>query len=127
GATNIAICCLTIHVIFSRLPASLRQKAISLADLTVQAVRDSPFERHLLLCTNGSRQLNLFPGYESWPAERIVLPDIADQQQIHESIYHVKRMGDPSRFCDLLEKLLVKYAADCYIAGCTEVHLVTKA
>ena len=127
GATNIAICCLTIHSIFPRLRSRLREKTISLVDVAVDAVHQSPFGRHLLLCTNGSRQTRLFEGHESWPADRIVLPSSSDQHLIHEFIYRLKQTGDTRRFCELLEELLEKYDADSFIAGCTEVHLVSKA
>ena len=126
GATDIAVCCLTIHSLFPRLPRELRDKAVSLVDLVLDSVRGSQFARHLLLCTNGSRQANLFEGRENWPPHRVALPDHGDQQQIHELIYRLKNKAEPRQFCDLVENLLAKYEADAFVAGCTELHLVCR-
>ncbi|MCA1612557.1 MAG: hypothetical protein LC800_00070 [Acidobacteria bacterium] len=54
------------------------------------------------------------------------MPDDEDQRRVHALIYDIKRNGDPRPMSDALEGLLVKYRADGFVAGCTEVHILSK-
>jgi aspartate racemase len=45
GATRLAICCLTLHSVLWDLPDKLRLRTVSLVDLVVEGIRQSPFDR----------------------------------------------------------------------------------
>jgi aspartate racemase len=127
GASEVAICCITIHHLLPELPRELRERVISLVDVIFAEVARQR-RRHLLLCTYGSRKLGIFESHGGWPAaeEFVVLPDEADQQSIHAMIYSVKRGDSIESLLPALGALLSKYGADSFIAGCTEIHLLSK-
>lgn len=127
GVTRVVVCCLTIHPLLPRLPASWQPMIVSLLDVIYEAVLQS-CGRHLLVCTEGSRRVRLFEQHRSWPVAhgRIVLPGDDDQAAIHKLLYEIKgNRQDPERVY-FLEALLDKYGLASYIAGCTEVHILAK-
>jgi len=126
--SRIVICCMTIHHLLPRLPAELRAPVISLLDVIYARVLQTR-QRHLLVCTNGTRQLELFERHEQWESVRdyIVLPVEKDQQMIHHDIlYQVKKNGDMGELTARLKGLVEKYEVSSFIAGCTETHLLAK-
>lgn len=127
GANRVVICCVTLHHLLPRLPRSLRSRVWSLLDVVFEQVLESK-ERHLLLCTSGTRQLGIFQLHPQWAVahDLLVLPDDGDQQLIHGLIYRIKKNDDVSRFIPIIETLLSKYAVNSFIAGCTEIHLLAK-
>lgn len=128
GASKTVICCVTIHHLLPRLPAKLRARVVSLIDVVVDEVARSR-RRHLMLCTTGARELGVFQSHERWPEveARVVWPDAPDQQFVHqELIYQVKKNRDPEELLPQLSRLLAKYEASSFVAGCTEIHLLAK-
>ena len=128
GASKTVVCCVTIHYVFPLLPPDIRARVVSLLDVVMDQVAQSR-ERHLLICSKGTRRLGLYHNHPRWNLlkDRIVLPDDEDQEQIHyEIIYRIKREPDVRQFIPRLESLLVKYEAESFIAGCTEIHLLAK-
>jgi aspartate racemase len=127
GVSEVAICCVTIHHLLPRLPDELRAKTISLVEVALaETIRRR--QRQLLMCTYGSRKLGVFESHALWAGARefIVLPDEADQQEIHSMIYDVKRGAGVEPMWPVLDALLAKYEADSFLAGCTEMHLFSK-
>jgi len=83
---------------------------------------------HLIFCTNGTRQVGIFQHTTRWAeaAPFIVLPTEDDQHTIHELLYRVKQGDAGSERLADVEQLLAKYQVQGLIAGCTEMHLLTK-
>src|SRR5829696_1180251 len=127
GVSKIVVCCITIHYLLPRLPPELRERVVSLLDVISSAITRTP-DRHLLLCTTGTRQLRLFETHPDWARmkDRLVLPDDDDQQLIHRTIYQVKQQGDVQILVALVERLLEKYNVASFVAGCTEIHFASK-
>ncbi|HEV2863279.1 MAG TPA: amino acid racemase [Pyrinomonadaceae bacterium] len=128
GASKMVICCITCHHLLPRLPPELRRQVVSLLDVIFERVLRAE-GRHLLICTNGARRMELFESHPSWGAASrfVVLPDDDDQQLIHELIYHrIKRNRDVRALLPTIGGLLRKYDAGSFIAGCTEIHLPAK-
>lgn len=127
GASKIVICCITIHHLLPRLPPHLSGCVRSLLDVIFEAVGRSR-KKHLLVCTNGTRRLEIFQRHEQWKPMRkyIVLPEARDQNAIHNLIYSLKQNQNPNELMPLLESLLTKYEVSSFIAGCTEIHLLAK-
>jgi aspartate racemase len=125
-ASRIVLCCMTIHYLLYLLPADVRSRIVSLLDVLFDAVLDRGTERHLLLCTTGSRQIGVFERHPRWASvrERIVMPDERDQRAVHDAIYEIKRNGVSSRHAVLVDALLATYGVASGIAGCTELHLL---
>jgi aspartate racemase len=126
GATHLLVCCVTMHAVFGRIGVRYRERLLSLVDVALEAVSESARGRHLLLCSRGSRGAALFERHSSWRPDRIVLPGAEDQGAIHDLIYALKRGADPGSAHATVEELLARYDADAFIAGCTELHLITK-
>ena len=127
GVSRIVIACITIHYLLPRLPPELRGRIVSLVDVVSDAIGASP-ERHLLLCTTGTRRLRLFESHPSWDAikNRLVVPDDEDQAVVHDTIYQVKERGDVPLLVATVERLLRKYDVASFVAGCTEIHFAAK-
>ena len=128
GASRFVICCMTIHHLLPRLPVHLGARVISLLDVIFDNLERPP-RRHLLICSNGTRRLELFQQHRQWEKHKseIVLPDDDDQNKIHqELIYPIKKRPDFPRLKLLLESLLQRYEVDSFIAGCSEIHVLAK-
>lgn len=127
GASRIVICCMTIHYLLPRLSPELRGRVIPLTDVILARLRMIR-GRHLLVCSNGTREVRLFEGHSLWAqcAEHVVFPDEAEQHRLHELIYEVKRNRAVNRTASYLNSLLDKYRVESFIAGCSEIHLVAK-
>ena len=126
-ASKIVICCITMHHLMPRLPARLRERIVSLLDVIFEHVERSR-RKHLLVCTNGTRRLEIFQRHEQWERMRdyFVLPDEKDQNAIHDLIYRVKKNQNLDALTPFLEVLLAKYGVGAFVAGCTEIHLLAK-
>lgn len=126
GATKIVIPCVTIHHFLPKVPSPLRQKIISLVDLILQEVIDSE-KPTLLLCTDGALQAGIFQCHYLWGlAKKHVILPYEEQHIIHRFIYQIKREGMNEAAILFLDDLLKKYKVCSFIAGCTEIHLLTK-
>jgi aspartate racemase len=127
GASRFVICCVTIHHVLPRVPVELRQSLTSLIDVMFEELVATRTP-HLLLCTIGTRELGTFEKHERWPqtANLFVLPDEMDQHEIHRMIYDIKGGQNVREQIPFVESLLDKYHVSSFIAGCTEIHLLSK-
>ena len=128
NAVKIVLCCITIHYLLPRLSPELREKIWSLLDVIADHLAAGDRE-YLLLCSSGTRRLKLFEGHPQWRLfkDRLVLPSAEDQERIHrELIYPIKLNADVSTQFPLLELMLEKYRVNAFVAGCSEIHLLTK-
>src|SRR5438105_2614603 len=118
---KIVIACVTSHHLFSKLPAHLSAKIISLVDLIIAEVLRSQ-TKSLLLCSNGTRKKQLFEHHQQWSEARefIVLPSDDDQTTVHDLIYQLKMNGSTYDAMETVFALLDRYHVDSFIAACTE-------
>jgi aspartate racemase len=125
--TTVVICCVTIHYLVPRLPASLRARVISLVDVILEQVVQQR-RRYLLLCTDGTRASGVFEAHPLWARARpwIVMPAAGDQREVHDLIYRLKRNRPLHETRPCLDALLPRYEVDGFIAGCTELHMLAK-
>ena len=128
GASQTVICCVTMHHVLKHVPVHLRAQVISLIDVIIDAVARSR-ERHLLVCSTGTRRLEIFQAHERWHEieDYIAWPDETDQQFIHQQlIYQVKQNRSLDELLPPFVSLLAKYETQSFVAGCTEIHLLAK-
>ncbi len=128
GADRVVLCCMTIHYLLPQLPLHLRERVVSLLDVVFANLMRSQ-KKHLLICSTGTRKLELFEQHIDWPRVKahVVLPGEEDQHRIHQHlIYPIKKNPRLNTLFPLLESLLNKYEVDSFIAGCSEVHLLAK-
>jgi aspartate racemase len=127
GATRIVICCMTIHHLLPGLPAALRERVVSLPDVILARLEEGG-RRHLMVCSNGTRKLEIFERHERWARakEFVVFPEEAHQRRLHELIYEVKQNRGLRAAGTFVESLLALHGLDAFVAGCSEIHLLAK-
>jgi aspartate racemase len=127
GSHKVVIACVTMHHLLPRVPIELRRGIISLVDLTVEEALKSG-KRHLLLCTDGTREAGVFQSHEQWmlAEAQVVLPADGDQRDVHALIYRIKKSGRTPAAIRQVRALLRKYRVDSFISGCTELHLLSE-
>lgn len=127
GSSKIVIACITSHHFLPQLPPQLRDKVISLVDLIVEEILHTK-KRTLLLGTSGMYKAAIFQQHVQWAAvhQYITIPAKEDQTRIHKVIYQIKKNCIDDTLMSFLTTLVQKYAVDSLIAGCTEIHLLTK-
>lgn len=128
NATKFVLCCMTIHYLLPRLPRDLGAQVISLLDVIAAGLARAG-ERHLLICSSGTRRLGLFENHSRRDVfERyLVFPSEEDQERIHRDlIYPIKKSPDLRTLLPLLDSLLEKYGVNSFAAGCTEMHVLAK-
>lgn len=128
GATKLMMCCMTSHHLLPQFPDALRERMISLPDIVFDQLAHTS-KRHVLICSSGTREFQLFEKHERWESlkDRIILPNEAEQYRIHHDlIYPIKKNPDTRERLPILGALLSKYKTDSFIVGCSEIHLVAK-
>lgn len=127
GCTDLVICCMTIHALIPKLRPDLQAAIVSLAELLLREVSARRGD-YLLLCSEGTRETRLFESHPLWSraADRIVLPDEADQQDIHRMIYEIKAKPCTDSVSAMVWRLMEKYHADSFAVGCSEVHMMAR-
>jgi len=128
GASKVVIACVTIHYILPRVPAPLRQKVISLVDVIIDEMLTTE-ERHLLLCTNGTREKGIFQKHDRWELIRpqVVFTNDDDQQFVHDLIHKtIKTNQIDDSLLSCFDDLSKRYRVHSFIAGCTEIHVLVK-
>ncbi len=128
GASEVVLCCMTIHYLLPQLPSALRARVTSLVDVIYENLQSRPV-KHLLICSTGTRRLRLFESHPRWPSAQslVVMPDEDDQRRIHQNlIYPMKKPCQLAELFPLLESFLEKYGVDSFIAACSEVHVLAK-
>ena len=124
---HVVICCVTVHALLPDLPQSVQEKITSLVTVILSEVLASS-EKHLLLCSSGSRECQLFESHELWPRSesQIIMPTYSDQRRIQKLIYDIKENRVTESQYRTLPGLLEKYNVQSYICGCTELHVYKK-
>jgi aspartate racemase len=128
NASQIVICCMTIHHLLPRLPRNLSERIISLLDV-IAAHLPRTEKKHLLICSSGTRRFRLFENHKDRAIfERyLIFPNDEDQEWIHRDlIYPIKKSPDPRTALPLLDSLMEKYGVDSFAAGCSEIHVLSK-
>ena len=125
GATRVVMCCVTSHYLLPELSPELRERVVSLIDVTLSEVA-AVGGRCLLACTTGTRRLGLFQRHPAWAAvsHKVCLPTEREQARIHEAIYTLKRTHSEAELVEALAAAAGAHGVGAIIAGCTELHLL---
>ncbi len=125
GADRLCIACVTIHAVLPRIADPVRERVTSLLDVVAQEIlaREKP---QLLACTRGTYELRIFQDISPEVAQWLVVPDTEDQEAIHQLIYRIKAGATLEAPWAQLRSLLDKYEVGSFVAGCTELHLLTR-
>lgn len=127
GASQVVICCMTIHYLLPRLPPALRELVIPLTDVIFERV-ESLRKRHLVICSSGTQRLGLLQAHARWERAKdyLIFPGEADQERLHGLIYEVKRNRGIGRARSFVESLMSAHGVDSFVAACSEIHILSK-
>ena len=127
NVSKIMICCITSHYLLPYLPGELKQRMISLIDVILNAVAENP-QKFLLICTKGTIKMQIFQNHPLWDElqDFICLPNSQDQELVQKLIYGIKEKGNMFPCQETIQYLQSAYEIDYLIAGCTEIHLLSK-
>lgn len=127
GASQLVICCMTIHYLLPELPGALRERIISLPDKIFSSV-ESLKKRHLVISSTGTIKLELLQRHPRWEQAQkyFVFPSEAEQRQMHDLIYEVKLNRNLLEARLFVETLLARHRVDSFVAACSEIHLIAK-
>lgn len=127
GAERLILCCVTLHFLLDQIPPKLRRLITSLIDVVMtEALRLG--ESALVLCAHGTRRARLFERHALWDSVRhlLVFPDDSDQNIIHNALHRYKVCPDDHILLKYLPMFIEKYQTRTLIAGCSELHFLTK-
>ncbi len=128
GATKFVICCFTIHHLIPQLPVSLKNKIISLVDIVVDCIKQDT-KHFLFMSSSGTCKMKILESHPDWDVikEQVCFLTPNDQKEVHSIIYTHLKMGiGPSAVVNQFRNVIDKYGLKHTIAGCTELHLLTK-
>lgn len=122
GCNKILVPCFTLHTVFNLLPSAQLEKLCNLLAIVDRMLQ--PDKQYLLLCTNGTRQEQLFGDVDKANGSKLVYPNSSDQALVHDLIYQLK-IGVPiTNVWPRFEQLFTSYQVNGVIAGCTEIYLL---
>lgn len=126
GATQVLMCCFTLHYLLPQINSELCNRMISLPHVALAELIQVD-RLALMLCTKGTRRLGIFEADELWPyaSRLIVWPDSTSQERIHNLIYKLKAGLNPEIANTIITELCKQYGVDCCVAGCTEFHILS--
>lgn len=130
GAEAIVLCANTLHIIADRLEERVQLPLIHIVDATAAEIRHAGLERVSLLGTRYTMELPFFKDRLAWHGISSVVPELADREFIHETIFselgkNIIRDETRSRYLSIIDSL-AKQGATGSILGCTEIPLLIK-
>ena len=127
GASQFVICCFTIHYLLPQLPGALRERIISLPDVTFSAV-ESLKKPHLVISSTGTIKLGLLQQHPRWQEAKnyFVFPTDDEQREMHELIYEVKLNRNLKEASEFVQRTMKDHHVDSFVAACSEIHLLAK-
>jgi aspartate racemase len=127
GASQIVICCMTLHYLLPQVPGALRERIISLTDVIFSSV-ESLKKKHLVISSRGTIKLELLQRHPRWEQAQhyFVFPSEAEQLQMHDLIYEVKLNRNLLEARLFVETLLARHCVNSFVAACSEIHLLAR-
>jgi aspartate racemase len=127
GASQVVICCMTIHYLLPEVPVALRERIISLTDTIFSSI-ESLRKKHLVISSVGTIKLELLQRHPRWEQAQnyLVFPSETEQRQMHDLIYEVKLNRNLLEARLFVETLLARHRVDSFVAACSEIHLLAK-
>jgi aspartate racemase len=130
GAEGLLLCANTLHVIADRLEKRVKLPLIHIVDATAAEIRRNGLDRVSLLGTRYTMELSFFRDRLAWHGISSVIPDEADRDFIHRSIFdelgkNILRDETRRRYLRIIDALGIQ-GAQGSILGCTEIPLLIK-
>ncbi|MCH9744191.1 MAG: aspartate/glutamate racemase family protein [Gammaproteobacteria bacterium] len=125
GVDSILVLCFTMHHLVPLLPVKLRNKIISLVDLTLLEVINVK-KKTLLLSTFATYTLEIFEKSKFWGEAQpyIKKPDRCDIKIIHKIIYDIKQNQQNIAGNEYWKTIMQKYEVESFTMGCTDFFVL---
>ena len=129
GCRAVAVAANTLHLLAEDISAAVTVPFVDLIDLARDAC--AGYDTVGLLATGYTMRADLYPSRFAPAGTKVLVPDEAGQQLVHEIIYRELTQGivrDESRTVLLAQiAALVERGAQAVILGCTELDLILSA
>lgn len=132
GAELIVLCTNTMHKLTYAIEEATKLPFLHIADATAAAIQENGHKRVALLATRFTMEQDFYTGrLRDVHGLKVLLPDEAERNSVHEIIYHelcvgVIREESKQRYVQIIERL-VEQGAEAVILGCTEIGLLISA
>lgn len=128
GAQAIVLCANTMHLLADRVEAQLQLPVIHIATATANAIKQQQLKKVALLGTKFTMLRNFFTDKLKAQGIEAIVPDEADREFIHYTIFEELGRGiisaeTKSRYISIIEQLISR-GAEGIILGCTEIPLL---
>jgi aspartate racemase len=130
-AECIVICTNTMHRLADAVQAEIKIPVLHIADCTAEKVIEKGIQTVGLLGTKYTMEEDFYRGrLESEHDLKVLIPDTADRQIVHDVIYNELVVGEikpesKGEYIRIMKKLVEQGAAGI-ILGCTEIGLLVK-
>jgi aspartate racemase len=130
GAEAIVLCANTMHLIADRIQEKIDLPLIHIATETAKEVQKKDIKKVGLLGTKFTMELDFFKEKLSALGIETIIPDEADRDFIHNTIFYELGKGliienTQSRYLSIIKKL-IDDGAEGIILGCTEIPLLVQ-
>ncbi|MCC6643438.1 amino acid racemase [Candidatus Peregrinibacteria bacterium] len=129
GAQLVVIDCNTVHYFFDELQKSINIPIVNLIRLTVDYVQAMKYKKVAVLCSQTSRDLNLYAAPLKASGLEVLQTSDAEQEIINEAILAVMGGTVNTHHIAHINELIENYAhagAECVILGCTEISNIAR-
>ncbi|KGK42282.1 hypothetical protein LH51_08575 [Nitrincola sp. A-D6] len=128
GADFLVICTNTMHKVAPRIAQAVNIPILHLADATAASLKADSVTSVGLLGTRFTMEESFYRERLEAQGIRVVIPDVADRQRVHEIIYNelcrgVIKSGSRQAYLEVMERM-VGEGAEAVILGCTEIGLL---
>ncbi len=130
GADFIVLCTNTMHKVVRQIAEAVQIPVLHIADVTAGALRNAGVNTVALLGTRFTMEQEFYRGRLESHGLRVVIPDQADRQLVHDVIYGELCLGkikaeSKRQYLQIIERLQ-RQGAEAVILGCTEIGLLVK-
>lgn len=130
GADFIVLCTNTMHKVVGQIAEAVQVPVLHIADVTAAALRNAGVNTAALLGTRFTMEQDFYRGRLESHGLRVVIPDQADRQVVHDVIYGELCLGkiraeSKRQYLQIIGRLQ-RQGAEAVILGCTEIGLLVK-
>jgi len=131
GADFVVVSANTPHIVFNEVRKKVNVPMISIVDATFEKAKELNLQNVGLLGTKFTMEHDFFKKPFELEGKKIVVPDEADQQFMHQRIVDELENGivneeTKQEFLKIINKLIADKDLDGLILGCTELPMILK-
>ncbi len=129
GAEMIVIDCNTVHYFLNELQAVIKTPIINLVQLTVDHLLTSKYQQVGVICSQTSKDLNLYAGPLEAARVKVINTSVEEQDKVNEAILAVMSGSVTPHHIAKLNQIIWRFkeaGAQCVVMGCTEISNIAR-